>query len=153
MTAHFTVYTMGNTSSASASVTPTMKNAFRIERLVVGLCDFLPETLHDRNIRVGLVPNPNVQNPLGHQAIKIGETGPYRLQAFTETSTSLHYNFEENVSFTLMKRRESIVYQLKTPDMDITREVDPVVQRMYKTIGMGDTSQELDKIQTLYRMA
>lgn len=142
---------MGN--SASNVVKPiesSLKHCLKIERLIAAECDFLPANRFEDNIRVGVIGNSDPANPLSHQAIRFGDSDAYRLQSFINTPDTLTYNFEQGVNLTLMKRRESILYNLKTPEFDVTREINPAIVRMYKSIGMA--SDELDKIGDLFKM-
>jgi hypothetical protein len=120
---------------------------FLIERVIVGHCDFIKDT--ETNIRIGVVGGKDdSQNPLSHQAICIGDSELYRLKSFLESQDQLKYTFEKDVSLTLMKSNASVLYNLKTSELDITREVDPIVLKFFKPIGMG--TDELDKIGKLY---
>lgn len=155
------VATIGNTAANATASSATkaidtmvgkrMKNCFNIERIIVGSCDFI-ETKSDidKNIRVGVLGHDDPENPLSNQALKIGDSEPYRLKAFVENKDQLIYTFEKDVNLTVMKRRGSIVFHLKTPDLDVTKEVDPAITRMYKTIDMA--SDEIDKIGKFYKM-
>ena len=49
-----------------------------------------------------------------------------------------------------MRSKEKLIYNIQTPEIQITREVDPLLVKFYKPIGMA--SAELDKIDKLYRM-
>lgn len=139
-----TVRTMEHTASK-------LKNCFNIERIVVGSCDFIKtEGEYDNNIKVGILGNGDPENPLSNQAIKIGNSEPYRLVSFIESPDQLVYKFEKNVNFTLMKRRGSVVFHLETPELNVTKEVDPRITKLYKTIDMG--SLEIDKIEKIYKM-
>lgn len=139
---------MGNTATKIPPSVP--KVCFTIERVVAGNCNFLANHT-EQNIRVGIVPTKNDDpNPLARQAIKIGDSDPYRLKSFDEGVDTITYHFEKNVDLTLMKRRGSVTFRLKTPDLDITEEVDPRIAKGYKTIDMA--AEELDKIQKIYRM-
>ena len=122
------------------------KDQFKMERILAGNCDFLPECKDaDRNIRVGIISNKDDPlNPLGRQAIKIGNSDAFRLHSFTTTPEQITYVFDKNVQLSIMKRRDSVVYNLKTPELDITREIDPTIRRLFKTIDMD--SAEIDKI-------
>jgi hypothetical protein len=142
---------MGN--AVSTSVKPLeapFKNCLRLERLIAAECDFLPASRSEDNIRVGIIGNSDPENPLSHQAIRFGDSDAYRLQSFTKGENTLTYTFEKNVNLTLMKRRDSILYNLKTPEFDVTREINPTIVRMYKSIGMA--SDELDNIRDLFQM-
>lgn len=122
------------------------KDQFKIERIIAGNCDFLAECKDaDRNIRVGIVTNKDDPlNPLGRQAIKIGDSDPFRLHSFTATPEQITYIFDKNVQLSIMKRRDSVIYSLKTADLDITREIDPTIRRLFKTIDMD--SAEIDRM-------
>ena len=126
------------------------KNSLRIDRLIASGCDFLPPSIMGDTIRIGVIGNSDPQNPLSHQAIRLGGSEAYRLQSFTKGQDTLSYTFEKGVNLTLMKRRDSIVYNLKTPDLDVTREIYPGIVKMYKPISMA--SDELDKIGELFQM-
>lgn len=126
------------------------KHSLRIDRLIASGCDYLQPSLMGDTIRVGVIGNADPQNPLSHQAIRLGDSEAYRLQSFSKGSDSLTYSFEKGVNLTLMKRRDSIVYNLKTPEFDVTREVYPGIVKMYKPISMA--SDELDKIGELFKM-
>ena len=143
---------MGSTPSKSASIAAAdiFENSLRIERVLASQCDFLPPNRLEDTIRVGVLGQKDPTNPLSSQAIRLGDSEAYRLQSFQGTDTSLTYNFEKGVSLTLMKRRDSFVYNLKTPELDVTREIYPGLVKMYKPIGMA--SEELDKIGTLFQM-
>lgn len=127
-----------------------LKECLRIERIIASECDFLPENTVENTIRVGVIGNSNPENPLSNQAIRLGNSEAYRLQSFQDGKESLTYTFEKGVSLTLMKRRDSIVYNLKTPEINVTREVYPGILKMYKPIGM--VSDELDKMEQLFQM-
>jgi hypothetical protein len=138
---------MGNVNSNT--VHPT-KNHLLIDRLIAAECDFLPHSENtERNILVGIMASTGSENPMANQAIRIGGGPAYRLKRFVESPEQLLYMFEEDVTLTLMKNKESLMYNLKTPTFDETREVDPLVARFFKPIGM--VSYELDKIGKLYR--
>jgi hypothetical protein len=125
-----------------------MKNCLRIERIIASGCDYLPPSQED-TIRVGVIGNGNAENPLSNQAIRLGDSPVYRLQSFYDGKDSLTYTFEKDISLTLMKRRDSIVYNLKTPELDVTKEIYPGIIKMFKPIGMA--SEELDKMDQLFQ--
>jgi hypothetical protein len=121
-----------------------INNPLKMERIIAGNCDFLPES-QERNIRIGIATNhEDPSNPLGRQVIKIGDQGPFRLHAFSSSPDQIMYAFEKNVHLTIMKRRGSVLYNLKTDELDITREIDEPIRKMFKTMDLD--SQELDKI-------
>ena len=127
-----------------------LKHCLKIERIVASQCDYLPGNQTEYTIRVGVLGNADPTNPLSHQAIRLGDSEAYRLHSFQEGTDSLTYTFEKNISLTLMRRRDSIVYNLKTPELDVTKEIYPVLVKMYKPIGMA--SDELDKMSGLFQM-
>lgn len=143
---------MGNRASRTAieelnQMTVKMaKDQFKMERILAGNCDFLPETADkDRNIRVGIISNKDEPlNPLGRQAIKIGNSDAFKLHSFTATPEQITYIFDKNVQLSIMKRRDSVVYNLKTPELDVTREIDPTIRRLFKTIDLD--SAEIDRM-------
>jgi hypothetical protein len=138
---------MGNTSSTRVH---TIGTALLIDRLVAADCDFLPISENtERNIRVGIMASNDSQNPMANQAIHIGDGPAYRLKTFVEGPAQLVYTFEQDVSLTLMRNKENLMYNLKTPALDVTREIDPLVARFFKPIGM--VSYELDKMEKFYR--
>ena len=143
---------MGNRASRATieelnQMTAKIVNDYmKIERLIAGNCDYLPEYPDaDRNIRVGIISNKDEPlNPLGRQAITIGNSDPFRLHSFSATPEQITYVFDKNVQLSIMKRRDSVLYNLKTPELDITREIDPTIRRLFKTIDMD--SAEIDKM-------
>jgi hypothetical protein len=147
---------MGSSASKTAPELRTviqespMKHCLRIERIVAAQCDYLPPNRLEDTIRVGVIGNTNPENPLSGQAIRIGDSEAYRLQSFQDGKDSLTYTFEKDVRLTVMKHRDSIVYNLKTPDLDVTKEINPSIVKMYKPIGMA--SEELDKMGQLFQM-
>lgn len=145
---------MGNSAStASSAVKPfesKLNQCLNIERIIAAECDFLKPNIFGDTIRVGVIGNSDPQNPLSHQAIRLGDSDAYRLQSFTQTPDALSYKFEKDVNLTLMKRRDSIIYNLKTPELDVTREINPSITKMFKTISVA--SDELDKIHELFKM-
>ena len=148
------VYTMGASISKpspepNAQESP-LKDCLRIERVIASGCNYLrPNRLED-TIRIGVIGNGDPQNPLSSQAIRLGDSEAYRLQSFQDGKDSLSYTFEKGVRLTLMRRRDSITYNLKTPELDVTRIIYPGLVKMYKPIGMA--SEELDKIGELFQM-
>lgn len=142
---------MGSSSSKTVPVLEASLNqCLRIERMIASGCDYLPPNRYEDTIRVGILAQKDPNNPMSGQAIRLGDSEAYRLQSLQEGTDSLHYTFEKGISLTLMKRRESIIYNLKTPDLDVTREIYPGIVKMYKPIGMA--SEELDKIGKLFQM-
>ena len=148
---------MGNTRSVAA-VKPIEKrlntNTFLIERLVDGNCDYLQHVMppYEPNIKVGVFGGTgnDKSNPLENQGIRIGDSDIHSLKSFTQANDSLTYEFDQNIKLTVFKRRDSIVYNLKTDTLDVTREVNPAVAKFYKPISMD--SIEIDKLATIYKM-
>jgi hypothetical protein len=139
---------MGN----ALTLAPLPKKRFlMIERIIAANCDFLPDSYEDKNILIGIIgTSKDEANPLAHQAIRLGTDEPCKLVNFQEGITTLTYEFENNISLNIMRREDKIIYNIQTPDIHITREVDPILIKFYKPIGMDST--ELDKINKLYRM-
>jgi hypothetical protein len=140
---------MGSSSSKVSDESP-LKQCLRIERIIAAECDYLPPNRLEDTIRVGVIGNSNPENPLSTQAIRLGDSDAYRLQSFQDGKDSLTYTFEKGVCLTLMKHRDSIVYHLKTPELDVTKEIHPSIVKMYKPIGLA--SEELDKMSKLFQM-
>ena len=130
------------------SVAPAPTKRFMVERIIVANCDFLPS--EEKNILIGVSGiSRDEMNPLAHQAIRIGNSELYKLVNFQEGTSTLTYEFEKNVSLNIMRSKDTIIYNVKTPEIQITREADPLLIKFYKPIGMA--SAELDKIEKLYR--
>ena len=144
---------MGSSSSVPIAPEPSespFKDSFKIERIIASGCDYLPPNQMEDTIRVGILGNSDPNNPLSHQAIRLGTSEAYRLQACQQTNDTIRFSFEKDVNLTLMKRRDSFVYNLKTPELDVTREIYPGIVTMFKPIDMS--SEELDKIKILFTM-
>jgi hypothetical protein len=141
---------MGSSSSKIEAIPSALQHCFKIERILASNCDYLPPNRLEDTIRIGVIGRSNPDNPLSSQAIRLGDSEAYRLQSFQDGKDSLTYNFEKGVCLTLMKRRDSIVYNLKTPEFDVTKEMNPSIVRIYKPIGLA--SEELDKIGELFQM-
>ena len=136
---------MGNVQSE----VPVPRKMLTVERIIAANCDFLPS--EDNNILIGVVGiSRDETNPLAHQAIRIGNSDLYKLVNFQEGTSTLTYEFEKNVSLNIMRSKEKLIYNIQTPEIQITREVDPLLVKFYKPIGMA--SAEFDKIDKLYRM-
>jgi hypothetical protein len=136
---------MGNVQSEVSAP----RKMLTVERIIAANCDFLPS--EDNNILIGVVGiSRDETNPLAHQAIRIGNSDLYKLVNFQEGTSTLTYEFEKNVSLNIMRSKEKLIYNIQTPEIQITREVDPLLVKFYKPIGMA--SAELDKIDKLYRM-
>jgi hypothetical protein len=135
---------MGSSQSSPQPSDSPLKNCLKIERIIASGCDYLPPNQMEYTIRVGILGSSDPMNPLSHQAIRLGSSEAYRLQSYQKTDDTLSYSFEKGVNLTLMKRRDSIVYNLKTPELDVTREIYPGIVTMFKPIEL--VSDELDTI-------
>lgn len=137
---------MGNVQS---EVSKTRQKFMINERIIAANCDFLPEST-DNNIFIGITGTSRDEtNPLAHQVIRLGNGDLHRLVKFQEGVTSLSYEFEKNVSLNIMRSEDKLIYNIQTPEIQITREIDPILVKFYKPIGMA--CSELDKIDKLYR--
>jgi hypothetical protein len=134
---------MGNIQS----VAPAPKKKFMVERIIAANCEFLPS--EEKNILIGVSGiSRDEMNPLAHQAIRLGNSELYKLVNFQEGTSTLTYEFEKNVSLNIMRSKDKLIYNIKTPELHITREIDPMLVKFYKPIGMA--SAEFDKIEKLY---
>lgn len=140
---------MGNTNSGVRQA--IYKNCFLIDRLIAAECDFLPATT-EQAIRVGIfTSSEDILNPLSKQGIRIGDSDILTLKQCVEHKNALECQFEGNVYLNVFRREESVAYHLKTPTLDVTRTIDPIVVKHFKTIGIQDTSHELDKLAEIMR--
>jgi len=136
---------MGNVQS---EVPPPKKNFLLVERLIATNCDFLPDSAEDKNILIGVCGTSKDElNPLANQAIRLCNN-THRLLNFQEGNSTLTYEFEKNVTLNIMRSENKIMYNIKTPDINVTREIHPSVVKLYKPIGVA--SVELDTIKKLY---
>ncbi len=140
---------MGAESSKSQAQVSPLNNCLRIERILAAGCDYLPPNRLEDTIRVGVIGSDQPQDTYSHQAIKIGDSKPYRLKQFRERSDSLEYTFEEDVQLTLIKQKDGFLYKLKTPQLDVQQPIYPGIVKMFKPIGMVST--ELDQIAKFFR--
>lgn len=144
---------MGNTESTPAldfRKQSGLDSCFKIERILANNPNVAGEI--EPTIRIGILSNPTQpENPLGHQAIKIGTSEPYRLKAFQEGTDSLTYCFEKDVKLNVVKRKNSFVYNLETPTVNVTAEVYPGIHKMFKPLAFGDLSTEFDKLDRLFK--
>jgi len=122
--------------------------SFLVDRIIAANCDFLPS--EDNNILIGVTGKAKDEiNPLAHQVIRIGNSDLHKLINFKEGLGSVSYEFEKDVSLNIMRSEDKVIYNIKTPELQVTREVDPFLVKFYKPIGMA--SSELDKIEKIYR--
>mgnify|MGYP000275875188 CR=1 FL=1 len=132
---------MGNVQAAP-------RKSFLVDRIIAANCDFLPS--EDNNILIGVTGIAKDEiNPLAHQVIRIGNSDLHKLINFKEGLGSVTYEFEKDVSLNIMRSENKVIYNIKTPELQVTREVDPFLVKFYKPIGMA--SSELDKIEKIYR--
>lgn len=147
---------MGNTKSAA--VLPEFgelrKRFFLQERIIDGNCDYIQHSdspISENNVRVGIFGNKEDKlNPLGNQGIRIGGGDIQSLKNFMETQNGLVYEFTDDTRLTFFPCEKDVCYNLKTPVLDVTRKVDPIIRKFYKPMGLAST--ELDKITNLYKM-
>lgn len=126
------------------------EKCFLIDRLIAANCDFIKGT--DNCIRIGVngYKGDDELNPLTNQGIRIGDSQIYKLKSFAEYNSGIDYKFENNVNLRLFKKDSGdLFYHLKTPEMDVTREIDPIVAKFYKKICMA--SDELDKLDGFFK--
>jgi hypothetical protein len=128
------------------------KSYFIIDRLLSANCDFLKDH-RDPSIRFGIVSSKGgLHRPLKKQGIRIGDDNICRLVDCTSSNSKIEYKFENNISLTIFKQPNNEVwYTLKTPKLDITRSIDPIVRKFYKPISMSDASLELDKVEEILK--
>lgn len=86
------------------------------------------------------------------QAIRIGDytNKYYRLLQFTEEENKLKYNFEDDVTLTLIKEQNDILLRFShvKDDKFISKKIDPIIVKWFKPISMA--SKEFDKIYDLF---
>ena len=111
------------------------------------------------------------------QVIRIGDfTHPYhRLIRFTEDTDKLHYEFEHNITMTLEKTlakyqnmidesseskediysssimKSNIYMNLLYKNKVISKQMNPFIIKHFKTINLGDTSHDFDKIYDFFQ--
>jgi hypothetical protein len=100
-------------------------------------------------IQVGFYPKGNEANPYKTQVIRVNDEPLKALVSFVETPNALQYEFEDNVSFKLMKKEDEVVYHIKTNDINYTGVVNEIVRNYWKDIAWN--SKELDKIGALFK--
>ncbi len=100
-------------------------------RVEVGVCGF------DES-------NGKEDNPYKTQVIRVNHGSLKSLTSFVETNNSLIYEFEDNTTLKLMKRKNDIVYHIKSGEIDHTGNMHPLVRKIWKTIHLK--SEEIDKI-------
>jgi hypothetical protein len=104
-----------------------------------------------RRILYGL----DLESDISLQVIRIGDytNKYYRLLNFTEKENKLKYEFENDIMLILKKINENNI-QLELFDLNnnrfISKEIDPVIIKNFKTIHLLSISNELDKIYELF---
>lgn len=73
------------------------------------------------------------------------------MKNFIEHTNGLEYQFENDVFLNVFKRDSDVCYRLKTPILDVTRTIHPILVKHFKPINMRDASTELDKLSTIMR--
>ncbi len=82
--------------------------------------------------------------------MRVGDSDPVSLLAFTELPNTLSYTFEKETTLQITKRENGeVYYHLKSPDYSATRIIPDAVKRIYKPIG-GPITIELDKMKQLF---
>lgn len=135
-------------ATVSHQTTPALRSSYFImDRIIAANCDYLKD--HSQpNIIIGVYNSPNSLNPLGRQGIRIGDGEIYSLLTFQKTENSVNYEFENSTHLTIFKRNNSqICYNLKTPSLNITREIAPKIASLYKDLSLD--SRELDEIKEI----
>lgn len=138
--------TMRETASNTlANERERTRHAFLVERTLAAECDFLEDT-QDQAIRLGVGgAKEDPSNPLGLQGVRIGSNGePLLMKDVKSSDTSVEYSFEKDTYIHVFRRGDDVLYHLKTPTLDVTRTIHPMVRSMWKPIGMGAVSRELD---------
>ncbi len=101
-------------------------------------------------ILVGYFPKGDEENPYHCQVIRVNDEPLKTLSFYTENVNGLHYDFEDGVSLKFSKKLDdTIVYQLKTKEIDYTGTVNTSIRQNWKDIGWN--SFELDRIGHFFR--
>jgi hypothetical protein len=119
-------------------------NCFIIDRLIDGDC------IDGKTLSVGINSRDKPENMLSKQGIRLGQDGDIkRLVSFVKVDNGLVYNFEDSTRLTMTKndKTNKIMYSFETPGKTVVKEMDELVVKMYKTIGLS--SSELDRITEL----
>ena len=138
---------MGNTTSTKVL---TLSQSFLIDRILVANLN----NIEGKNLVVGVFGGKtDDENPLQNQGIRIGDNSPiFRLKNFSKSEHSLRYEFESDVTLSVTKRDSSdVIYNLKTPSLNLTGTIDKLIRERYKNISMSPTSNELDTLSEVLR--
>jgi hypothetical protein len=138
---------MGVAASSVPTATKTVLPAsyFIIDRMFAANCEFL-KGHKTQNIVIGTFKNPEPQNPLGWQGIRIGDGEILPLKNFQKNKNSVIYEFDRDTKLSLFKRddQHDVFYNLRTPTLNITEKVAPIIAKHFKDISHD--SKELDEI-------
>jgi hypothetical protein len=140
---------MGVGPSQEVKKAGDVNQAFLVERTIVGQCDFLED---GGSIRMGVSGRTHIgdaKNPLSFQGLRIGNSPIMAMKDCIMSDTSVQYTFEGDTKLHVFRRGGDVVYNLKTPTLDVTRTIDPVVTRFFKNIGMQ--SREIDALEPVFK--
>lgn len=105
----------------------------------------------DNQVYIGIAPGGN---GLRSQAIRIGDfrNKYHRLLGFTEEEYRLYYKFENNITMSLKKQDYNIHMEIKKEPNKVlvSKNIDPIILKMFKPIKLNNTSNEIDKIKELF---
>jgi len=107
----------------------------------------------ENQIYIGVASRDNYDDKqVSLQAIRLGDytNKYYRLLKFTEEEDKLKYNFEDDVTLTLIKNQNDILLRFShlKEDKFISKKIDPIIIKWFKPISMA--SNEFDKIYDLF---
>lgn len=117
---------------------------FTIDRLIDADC------IDGKSLIIGVNGKTNPNNILSNQGIRLGQNEEIKkLVSFVKADNALIYHFEDNTRLTLSKdiKTNKIRYSFEMPGITVVKEMDDLVVKMYKTIGLS--SSELDSIAEL----
>jgi hypothetical protein len=148
---------MGSAQSIQVQpdLAPKKKTAsyFVIDRLLASECSFLPETMLDRRITLGVLGD-GLDKDCTHflEGIRIGELPIARLHSFQEGPNFLQFEFENNIHLSVVGSKDKITYSLKTKQFSGTDPVHPVIANRFKPIGLPDASEEIDRLSKVFHL-
>lgn len=144
---------MGSATSRQVTSHELLKqnNCFIIDRLICANFN----NIEGNNINIGIFGNTSKEdtNPLKNQGIRIGFNSPIlQLKNFIQTDKNLVYEFEDDVKLSVFKKNDTdVCFNIKTPTLNVTNTMDPVVRKYYKNIGMNGAT-ELDMLERIIRL-
>ena len=107
----------------------------------------------ENKIYIGIGIKKPDQTQISLQAIRVGDytNKYYRLLQFTENENRLKYDFEDDVTLTLIKDQNDIILGFTNlkEDKFITTKVDPIIINWFKPISLS--SNEFDKIYDFFK--